>query len=82
MVRSMTRMILALTAVLLASAAARAEAACYAEYKAKRDNPLELHYDVERVDDPCTIASARTQLEARLTARGMTLLKVLSVSQG
>lgn len=79
----MTQKILPLTLVsLLAFAApAMAQAACVAEYKAKRDNPLELHYDVAQISGPCTIRNARTQLADQLSRRGLTLLKVLSVSE-
>ncbi len=66
-------------ACLAVTGAGAAQAACLAEYKAKRDNPLELHYDVAQIDGPCTKANARKQLQARMAARGMTLLKVLSV---
>lgn len=56
--------------------AGAAQAACQVEYKAKRDRPLELYYDVMTVDGPC--ASAEAALRARLAARGLTLLKILS----
>jgi len=41
---------------------ATAQAACYADYKAKQDAPLRLHYGVAEIDTPCTAASARDQL--------------------
>ena len=72
---------LALAGSLLLGGAGHASAACYAEYKAKRDNPFELHYSVAQISGPCTIASARSQLSGMLAAQGLTLLKVLSVSQ-
>ena len=59
----------------------QAQTICLAEYKAKRDNPLELFYDVAQVTGPCTIANARAQLSAMLSAQGLTLLKVLSVTE-
>ena len=69
-----------LTAACLTLAfAGAAQAACLAEYKAKRDNPLELHYDVAQIEGPCTMANARKQLRVRMAEQGMTLLKVLSV---
>ncbi|MRU15808.1 hypothetical protein FDP25_10255 [Roseovarius sp. A21] len=79
----MTQKILSLTLVsaLALSLPAMAHAACVAEYKAKRDNPLELHYDVAQISGPCTIRNARTQLADQLSRRGLTLLKVLSVSE-
>lgn len=60
---------------------ALAGAACVAEYKAKRDNPLALFYDTARISGPCTKANAEAQLRHLLERRGMTLLKVLSVRQ-
>ena len=58
-----------------------ANAACYAEYKAKRDNPLELFYDVAQVGGKCTIAAATQSLKKKLAKQGLTLLKVLSVKE-
>jgi len=66
---------------LAALIAAPASAACIAEYKAKRDNPLELFYGTAQISGPCTVAQARAQLRAQLASQDMTLLKVLSVSQ-
>ncbi|QYX56910.1 hypothetical protein K1T73_00370 [Roseovarius sp. SCSIO 43702] len=70
--------LLALVSVLIG---APAHAGCRVEYKAKRDNPLELYYDVAQIDGPCTVAAATEALQARLAAAGLTLLKVLSVSE-
>ncbi len=61
--------------------AAPASAACLAEYKAKRDNPLRLFYGTIEISGACTVAAATAQLGPQLAAQGMTLLKVLSVSQ-
>ena len=69
---------LALCALMLAPAA---HAACYAEYKAKRDKPFQLHYDVAQISEPCTERSAKAQLNRRLAGQGLTLLKVLSVTK-
>ena len=71
---------LALTAILMGTVT-QAQAACMAEYKAKRDNPLELFYDVAKVPGPCTTQNATAQLKAMLAAQGLTLLKVLSVTE-
>ncbi len=71
---------LAVTAIMSLGADA-AHAACSAEYKAKRNSPFKLHYSVAQIDEPCTRASARAQLSARLAAQGLVLLKVLSVSK-
>ncbi len=61
--------------------AAQAHAACIAEYKAKRDTPFELYYDVTQISGPCTLQNARAQLTKMLAAQGLVLLKVLSVTE-
>lgn len=63
----------------LTVAATGAQAACVVEYKAKRDNPLELFYDVATTRGPCTKAAAAAELQARLAGKGLQLLKVISV---
>lgn len=68
---------LALSALALSAGAA--QAGCYADYKAKRDNPLKLHYGVMQVSGACNAASARAELAARLKANGWILLNMLSV---
>ncbi|KPN61603.1 hypothetical protein XMM379_002768 [Aliiroseovarius sp. xm-m-379] len=57
-----------------------AQAACYVDYKAKRDDPLKLHYGVmELPDSACTNSSnAREQVAARLARHGWVLLNVVS----
>ncbi len=56
-----------------------ASAACYADYKAKQDDPLQLHYGViELPDAACDPQSAADQLRARL-GDGWQLLQVMSV---
>ena len=56
-----------------------AQAACYADYKAKQDGPLRLHYGVAEIEGNCAKRNARNQLEERLAADGWTLLRVLDV---
>lgn len=69
-----------LSALLMALVASPASAACYADYKAKRDNPLRLHYGVMQVsDDACTKPKAAAEIAPRLVAQNWTLLTVLSV---
>lgn len=58
---------------------AAAQAACYADYKAKQDTPLRLHYGVAEVRGDCTVAEATLELQPRLQLAGWTLLNVLSV---
>lgn len=56
-----------------------AQAACYADYKAKQDAPLRLHYGVASISGDCTIAAASKELQPRLAQAGWTLLNVVSV---
>ena len=67
---------LALAAVL----ALPAQAACYADYKAKRDGPLKLHYGViELPDSACSSkAKAATVTAGRIASDGWTLLSIVS----
>lgn len=62
------------------SAASAAHAACYADYKAKLDQPLRLHYGViELSDAACRDRSrARDEAAARLASAGWTLLNIVS----
>lgn len=55
------------------------QAACYADYKAKQDAPLRLHYGVIQIDGACTVQSAARQGAPRLAAQGWVLLTILSV---
>lgn len=58
-----------------------ATAACFADYKAKRENPLKLHYGVMQVDSgSCSMSDAvRNTVSRRLNAAGWQLLQVQSV---
>lgn len=68
-----------LAAALSFALASPAAAECYADYKAKRDEPLKLHYGVAQVSDGnCSPAAAEGELAPRLAADGWTLLNVLS----
>ncbi|MFZ1480814.1 MAG: hypothetical protein WAT25_08605 [Paracoccaceae bacterium] len=68
-----------LAAVLLLSVAGMAQAECYADYKAKKDQPLQLHYGVAQVSDAnCNKAAAEGELAPRLASDGWTLLNVMS----
>ena len=69
-----------LTLTLLAVAAPQgASAACYADYKAKQDNPLKLHYGVAQIEGPCTPKSAAREIAPRVARDGWQLLNVVSV---
>lgn len=71
---------LSLAAALLIGLALPAQAAsCYADYKAKQDNPLRLHYGVAQINGACTASSAASELAPRLAAQGWTLLNIVSV---
>ena len=66
-------------AALALALAGPAAAECCADYKAKRDEPLQLHYGVARVSDAnCSPGAAEGELAPRLKADGWTLLTVLS----
>lgn len=68
------------TAALLTLGSGAAQAAtCYADYKAKQDNPLRLHYGVAELRQGCDAGSAQAELTARLAAQGWILLNIVSV---
>lgn len=79
--RLMKHRITILAAVILATTVTAAHAGCYADYKAKKDNPLQLHYGV--IEVPQSVcdrqASAASAIAPRLANQGWTLLNVLSV---
>ncbi len=56
-------------------------AACFADYKAKRDGPLRLHYGVvELPEAACTdSAAAARAISSRIARDGWTLLNVMSI---
>ncbi len=56
-----------------------AQAACYADYKAKQDDPLRLHYGVSEVRGDCSAGSAARELGDRLGDNSWQLLNVLGV---
>lgn len=61
----------------LGSAASAAE--CYADYKAKKNNPLKLHYGVVQLNHGCSVQQAKSEVAARIGRDGWILLNVLSV---
>ena len=75
----MTRTLLTLG--LLAAMAAPAQAGCYADYKAKQDNPLKLHYGVIELPDTACASrqAAGAQIQGRIGRDGWTLLNVLGI---
>ncbi|WIV50675.1 hypothetical protein QQG91_13570 [Marivivens sp. LCG002] len=57
-----------------------ANAACYADYKAKQDDPLRLQYGVAQISgEDCSVEMAEAELSPKLAADGWTLLNVLGV---
>ena len=71
-----------LIATLLLALGGPASADCYADYKAKQDDPLRLHYGVAQVSDSACAqgpGAAEAELAPRLATGGWTLLNVLSV---
>jgi len=71
---------IALLALALSLVALPATAACYADYKAKQDNPLRLQYGVvELPSSACGDArAAATYLAPRLERDGWILLQIVS----
>jgi hypothetical protein len=71
---------LALLCLALMSAPLAAQAACYADYKAKQDSPLRLHYGVIALSEGACArpALATRETRERLEGSGWTLLNVLS----
>ncbi|WP_264211682.1 hypothetical protein [Leisingera thetidis] len=69
----------AIAAALLAFSPPALAADCYADYKAKQDNPLRLHYGVIQLSGACKEKAARREIQARIAPAGWTLLNVLSV---
>ncbi|MBI1417033.1 MAG: hypothetical protein GC146_07415 [Limimaricola sp.] len=65
--------------LVLSLLATTAQASCYADYKAKQDNPLRLQYGVAQINGTCTVGAARAELAPRLAAAGWQLLNVVSV---
>ena len=76
----MTRFI-TLSAALLLALATQASAQCYADYKAKQDNPLRLQYGlIELPANACGSIEAARRYAAPVIARsGWTLLQVESI---
>ena len=69
---------LCLSLAIAATLALPAHAECYADYKAKQDDPLRLHYGVAEVSG-CDAAAAEAELTPRLAAAGWVLLNVIGV---
>ena len=70
---------LAYALALIMALTGAAHANCYADYKAKQNDPLRLHYGVAQISGDCSARNARGQLTNRLARDGWTLLQVMSV---
>ena len=72
---------LLLTTALATMIALPAQAACYADYKAKRDKPLRLHYGVIALDDAACQDkdAAGSAIAKKISTDGWKLLNVLSL---
>lgn len=69
-----------LCSILLAIGLAQnASAACYADYKAKQDDPLRLSYGVVEIFGACTVENSTSEIQSKISADGWTLLTVVSV---
>nr|WP_159965716.1 hypothetical protein [Profundibacterium mesophilum] len=69
-----------LLALALIGVAAAARAECYADYKAKTDDPLRLHYGVIALpEEACTPEAAPRLIAERIDGEGWTLLKVMAI---
>jgi len=66
---------------LVALLASPASAECYADYKAKQDSPLKLHYGVIALPDAAcgSTQAAAPEIAARIGRDGWTLLDVVSI---
>ncbi|MDJ1008502.1 MAG: hypothetical protein QNJ13_11820 [Paracoccaceae bacterium] len=73
--------ILLVAGFLAALLPALAEAACYADYKAKRDDPLRLHYGVVKLGDGACPNQRRAaaDIAQRIARDGWELLNVVSL---
>ncbi len=71
---------LALALTLMTGLALPAQAECFADYKAKQDNPLRLHYGVIALTDAdCDRQRAAAGIAQRIASDGWTLLNVLAI---
>ncbi|WP_324250285.1 hypothetical protein [Halocynthiibacter styelae] len=69
-----------LTLTLALLSATPATAGCFADYKAKQEDPLRLHYGViELPADACNANAAQSIISGRIGRDGWQLLNVISV---
>ena len=70
---------LTLAGALVAALTLSAEASCYASYKAKRDDPLKLHFGVAEIRETCDADSAQVELTPRLAKDDWILLTIVEM---
>ena len=72
---------IACLALFLTAAPLAAQAACFADYKAKREPPLRLHYGVIALPDTACAsrAAAAAETARRLRAEGWELLDLMAL---
>ena len=77
----MLKFITVATAILLAGSSAMADEVCFADYKAKKNDPLKLHYGViELAGNQCDDErAARAEIARRINVDNWTLLTVVSI---
>jgi len=75
------RLSIALAALTLTLAATAADASCYADYKAKQDNPLKLSYGVIKLPDSAcgSKGAAAAEIAPRIARDGWKLLSVIGI---
>jgi len=81
-VRAMMKPVLYIAVLTFGLGAAQpADAACFADYKAKKANPLQLHYGVIEIPRKAcrNRQAARQVIQQRISVGGWKLLNVMSV---
>ncbi len=68
-----------LVACISTFAASASAEQCFADYKAKKDSPLRLHYGVVELYQGCSKQTAKTEITGRISSDGWKLLNVLSI---
>jgi len=73
-------MLRSLAIALVLVAALPAQAACYADYKAKQDDPLQLHYGVIEISEQAcgNPRAAAREVQRRIARGGWELLNIVS----
>ncbi|MEP2027239.1 MAG: hypothetical protein ABJI96_00875 [Paracoccaceae bacterium] len=77
MIKKLLSLAMTLSFALIASQSSAAD--CYADYKAKQDNPLRLHYGIVQLSGDCSQGAAKSEISDRLVGSGWKLLNVMSV---